>query len=324
MSCHRAGGKLAVAGTLRLLTVTAGPCGWPPCPNAVPSLCMRHLASYLVVLAVLLLAGQARSDCMTPPAALVWSYPADGAQDAPVNSKLLLLPPAESVSVNGVPATHLRGPVWDPGVLSPDSDYTVSVTIPPVAGSDDLGAVASLTFRTGFSTAASVSSDDAVFGDATPAAGDVYSCFVDTDSDCFDDCPNGTWAIPSSSQNVVLWQNNSRGAPWMPADCVDAPAVQFCVEQPGTYCDRLTGFGADGSVVESSPVCVEVACGDSPSVPCSLFPADAGIDAGDGSSDETAFERGPPASCSCNALFGLLMLPPVVRLRRRRWRWRLS
>lgn len=91
----------------------------------------------------------ARADCLLPPFELLWSYPANGQKDVPLNASLWVLAnfgeftPRASASLNGRDIKRLESDernaklgltAFAPTLLEPDTSYTLRVSYEPSAG----------------------------------------------------------------------------------------------------------------------------------------------------------------------------------------------
>lgn len=218
------------------------------------------------------------------------TFPRDGQQDVPINTKLFLLSPMADVQINGVDAPFVDFGFWDPGHLEPNTDYVVTwigqtdyVAAEPPTGS--------FTFRTG-STKFEAESTVVL----PPASGEAVcleeSAFIQERTcstwlplDCLDACQGGLANIRfslSDLPDVVVWR-----AHWQIFSQTEISTMSLtdCFPLTVPYClDRdqdiwLDGFGPDGQIVASLAV-------TSPSHP------------------------GFPVSDSCEDLTPLTMVPP--------------
>jgi hypothetical protein len=114
---------------------------------------MRRALSVLLPMLVLGSSGRADAKCLGVPSTLLWSYPADGQQDVPLDATLRLfvqnsLPPAAQVKLNGVELVLSESGGYPLAELEPSTDYEVHVTGAdgqPLSGMIDF----SLAFHTG-------------------------------------------------------------------------------------------------------------------------------------------------------------------------------
>jgi hypothetical protein len=114
---------------------------------------MRRALSVLLPMLVLGSSGRADAKCLSVPSTLLWSYPADGQQDVPLDATLRLfvrnsLPPAAQVTLDGVQLVLSESGGYPLGELEPSTDYEVHVTSAdgqPLSGTIDF----SLAFHTG-------------------------------------------------------------------------------------------------------------------------------------------------------------------------------
>jgi hypothetical protein len=86
----------------------------------------RLAAAGLLAVAVLASTGRASANCIEPPQGLLWSYPANGAVDVPIDADLLVTGEADGLPMlNGTPLTPITPGVYDLGELAPDTAYEV-------------------------------------------------------------------------------------------------------------------------------------------------------------------------------------------------------
>ncbi|MCB9626828.1 MAG: hypothetical protein H6725_05615 [Sandaracinaceae bacterium] len=84
--------------------------------------------------------SRASASCVPPDPAIVWSYPAEGATDIPVDARIFLrlntYSRPTSITVNGV-VVNWAGPgsavedMFSPGPLTPNTAYLVTTTARP-------------------------------------------------------------------------------------------------------------------------------------------------------------------------------------------------
>lgn len=212
--------------------------------------------------AVLMLAvcfvDDARAHCLGPPAALTFSFPADGAMDVPLNAKIFVVTEAFEVRLDGVALTPLEPPMWDPGPLEPNRVYVVDALILDLIDPPRPPVEVSFSFTTGTATAPppSAGTVEVVPGDVIPRS--TPPCFLENDSDCLDDCAYTTAYLVPAARDVVLWKNDGRGRAYMPATCADAPAIQSCAWDDEPVCGTVVGYGVEGTVLVSEALCASL------------------------------------------------------------------
>jgi hypothetical protein len=86
----------------------------------------RPAAAGLLAVAVLASARPASANCVEPEQGLLWSYPANGAVDVPLDADLLVTGQADGLPMlDGTPLTRITPGVYDLGELAPDTAYEV-------------------------------------------------------------------------------------------------------------------------------------------------------------------------------------------------------
>jgi hypothetical protein len=117
----------------------------------------RLLGLWLLSAAALwLYAVQARASCVPPAAEVLWSYPAQGAQDVPTDATFWLL------AVGSLPRASLEGRALaleqtgtfsaftlSPGALTANKDYVLKLELPPSEGAQGATKSVEIAFRTG-------------------------------------------------------------------------------------------------------------------------------------------------------------------------------
>jgi len=268
------------------------------------------LARGLAVLAAVGVSGARPvwASCVAPTPAIVWSYPAQGANDVPTNADLWILLSGWNVlprvSLDGTELPELELPSgYDLGELAANTEYTLDVL-----GAD--GASFELTFTTGDGPAAADLS--AAPGRVTPtsyrevqgaplspaclAALSTQDCFDVGQDTYYEFAPTGHavgWLIASESsfRSVNLWPGEC-GSPRLLGNSADVPCV------------TLHGIDASGVAHAGERVC-GIYPGEGPDLPLPraqptgapgvvLAPASA-------ASDEAAGESAAPVQASPEA-----------------------
>lgn len=221
---------------------------------------------------LLSLAPAVHANCALPEGKIVWSYPAEGETDVPVNADITLLMsnwrrPA-SIELNGETVTGGEQGRYDPGTLEPNTAYTVSV----VAEGD--GLTAEVTLELHFTTGT-----DAV--DASPVA-PVVTQVASEDSaldftgepcpaalaaqDCFDTGQDSLTRLTVSGDEAVAWIVHALpggeepgpefGYELWPAECGSPTLVGHDTRGGGAGCYFVTAVDAAGQQARSERFCI--------------------------------------------------------------------
>lgn len=108
-----------------------------------------------LLLSLWFVASHAKASCAAPRPDVIWTYPADGARDVPINALFWVLSTlggSPAASLNGTPLTVGERGELQPGALLPNHDYTLSLQYPR-RDEWDLDVPIKITFRTGMAKA---------------------------------------------------------------------------------------------------------------------------------------------------------------------------
>jgi hypothetical protein len=256
--------------------------------------------SILACAASLLLSAAARADCFAPAPLLYWSYPAEGAQDVPVDAELWVLSNLASsgarpeVSLNGrkldlAPAAKSHIDQSDlqinPGVLAANTPYTLELHYLARAGVPEH--VFEVHFTTGAGRAAASPQPKVVAHSADPMerarAAACASLFAV--QDCFDtitDPPAQLHSFELARSPALAWfvrsqrtRRSNGGMPWpagaghssggllWPASCGD-PRLVVLESQPDE-CFELQAIAPGGKLSAPVQYCASPKPGKAPS-----------------------------------------------------------
>jgi hypothetical protein len=216
-------------------------------------------------------ATQAHADCALPPPSILWSSPAEGADDVALDADLLLV--TESVALSYAQVTLVGGGAervleagsalpnhFDLGELAPDRAYTVVI--------EQEGRSIELHFTTGQGHAVSVGGDlllRSVSRDLSPASVPEFCQSVQYADTCFDTGQPGLYAFdvdasPSPVGAESLWVMEARfidpepgvdyGQPFQPWPAPCGTPIGFSFD-PSLYEYRIYNIG-EGGVVRTS------------------------------------------------------------------------
>jgi hypothetical protein len=220
--------------------------------------------------------SNASASCVPPDPAIVWSYPAEGATDVPVDARIFLrlntYSRPSSITVNGVVVNSAGAgatveDMFSPGPLTPNTAYLVTTTATGPEGPVTL----ELRFTTGTGTAAAVETPvlSNLRLDPYEAPSVPHTCPAVLEAqDCFD-----------TGQDVVV-RADATGNPTMwvlwsyPAGDAGPVAPRLLASWPGecgapSYvthrdrfemdpsCLRVTAVGANGEISQSNFLCPE-------------------------------------------------------------------
>ncbi len=234
------------------------------CDPDMTRICRKSaLAALLSTLVGPLLADQAQASCVEPPLELLWSYPSDGAQEVPLNAQFWALTSLSGAEVeatlNGVAlqaTRELNALRFEPGSLTPDTDYTLHLSGPFHATSAGLD----LHFRTGSSTA-SAPAAPLVLGHATSSELGGTGCpDVIAAQDCFDTGQDTLLRFSPAASDAIAWlvraEEGGYGAGLSPVSACSAPALFIDDDRP-LGCFELRSVGPGGIASSPSRFCPE-------------------------------------------------------------------
>lgn len=156
----------------------------------------RHMLSLGSLLITCAWTVVASADCAAPPA-LIWSYPADDAEDVPTNATLIVAGSPASVTMNGLDLAPLgSGLVYDLGDLLPLTEYTI--IFEENAGADS--GAATISFTTGGGPL------DPTESEPTFVVSDEDCIEIRTWQGCFDTgSPDTVHLKPTTSDTPPAW-----------------------------------------------------------------------------------------------------------------------
>lgn len=220
--------------------------------------------------------SQASASCVPPDPAIVWSYPAEGATDVPVDARIFLrlntYSRPTSITVNGV-VVSWAGPgsavedMFSPGPLTPNTAYLVTTTATGPEGPVTL----ELRFTTGTGTAAALETPvlSNLRLDSYEAPSVPHTCPAVLEAqDCFDTGQDAVVRADATGNATMwmLWSYPARDAgpiaprllaAW-PGEC-GAPSYVTHRDrfEADPACLRVTAVGANGETRESNFLCPE-------------------------------------------------------------------
>jgi hypothetical protein len=267
-------------------------------------------AAGLSLAAVLTPLGSAHADCASPPFEVLWTYPADGDHDIPINAQLWALTNtwagAPTATLNGNDLSAITqsfgGTSIDPGRLEPDTDYVLQLTYQAYSGGDPAAILVEVAFRTDSGGVVPDHRSAPVLNGHTSQPGfDDHPCAdVISAQDCFDTGQDTLITFYTDDDDAVGWlvQAESGGSQVLwPARCGDpsvygygTSALNACYElraigpggvasEPRHYCPA-TGAQSDGGVTQASDAGIDPVAHDAGiAAPGTSTPrSDAGVD----------------------------------------------
>lgn len=219
--------------------------------------------------------SQASASCVPPDPTIVWSYPAEGATNVPVDAEIFVMLSTygrvTSITVNGAVVSSsgevfLEG-VFDPGPLTPNTAYLVTTTATGPEGPVTL----ELRFTTGTGTAAALETPvlSNLRLDSYEAPSVPHTCPAVLEAqDCFDTGQDAVVRADATGNATMwmLWSYPARDAgpiaprllaAW-PGEC-GAPSYVTHRDrfEADPTCLRVTAVGANGETRESNFLCPE-------------------------------------------------------------------
>jgi hypothetical protein len=245
----------------------------------------------LFAAALWLYAVQARASCTSPAAELLWSYPAQGAEDVPTDATFWLL------AVGSQPRASLEGRALtleqtgtfsaftlSPGALTANKDYVLKLELPAPEGTQGSTKTVEIAFRTGAAAGATKPAAPAITNSTqTVEAVAASTCpEILAAQDCFDTGQNANKRFELAAQADTLGYlvlNSYTGASnvW-PSRC-GAPTVRVhAAPAPSRGCFTLQGIGKGGALGPETMHCAPTqADADAGTPAADAAPADAWV-----------------------------------------------
>lgn len=241
-------------------------------------------APLLLIVALCWLPMSAQAVCEPPPRAVLWSYPADGAEGVPTDLAALWVWDSRRLwgvggaSLDGVPLESMQWGQYALPPLAPRTRYTVS--LPDTTSLPDRGEPIVLHFTTG----------DGPLAPQTPLrfsvvnaysleGGSIGACEALVRSQLSVQLCENPWTLASvhfeveGASDAVLWKlEGVRGSVWWPASC-GAPSTLIDVRyRYSEYrCFDIKAVDRLGQIVEGGIHCPVPVARDAPSDGCNLI-----------------------------------------------------
>ena len=217
----------------------------------------------LILLLPLAAPSPARGDCASPPQELVWSWPAKGTSDVPVNAGIFVVPAAthtvrvylddQELSPAGKAPPHSW--VFDPGPLAPNSVHKLVIEFASASGTQKT--LPAREFTTGSATA---DPGAAVVGGHTERNPAETDLFADTCGQAFQllDCIDagiGSLFDLHMNDSAPGWAVQSQtSGPWTAfGDGCDPIALTILEEE--NPCFDVVALGPTPNLAASTPHC---------------------------------------------------------------------
>lgn len=245
----------------------------------------------------------AHASCAAPPPKVLWTYPADGDRDVPIDSVLWVISNAwgapSLATLNGKPLDAMQSDgVFDavsfaPGTLQPDTSYVLHLEYSSWAADLDAGdsPAYDVAFQTGSSRSKAPPKPFVAGYRASSGLDAMHPCAdVIAAQDCFDQGQNTLLAFDVVGDGALAWLVNGEltGRTLWPQRCGD-PAL-FTDQRFDYGCVDVQTLGVGGKLSDKATFCI-------PALPA----PDAGVRGGATRDGGTQLEKDagrpvPPAS----------------------------
>jgi hypothetical protein len=227
---------------------------------------LQWLCAFAVVVIASATAGVAQASCVAPKPTVIWSYPAEGDRDVPLDAEIRVI---ANVTLLNVFEATLDGNVISPSTdgayptegLEPDKDYVFAIAGPKArARSEATPTLLELRFHTGNGLATEPSPPELLSSTrelAMPALDPLCEA-VHSAGQCFDTPEYAYDQLELGQTDAVAWlvrYDDSGAEQFWPTVCSPLLTMHKGAAEQMPPCFELRAVGANGSLSESLKYC---------------------------------------------------------------------